>query len=108
MYKVAGALFLLLIFPMNASALSRPDLVIGWLGYSDGTIIQALSVRNYGRLPLQNVRILCRFFREEKPIGASGSVTIANIAPGATDYNSISIKSKIPPDQADCHIASVR
>jgi hypothetical protein len=108
MSKIGGAVALLLTFPMIASAQSMPDLVIGWLGYSDGTINQALSVRNNGLRQIRSVKIGCRFFRDEKPLKASRSVKIKNISPNAVGYNSISIKSKISPDQADCHIVSVK
>ena len=109
MSKIGGAIALLLTFPMFASAQSgQTELVIGWLGYSGGTINQAMSVRNNGLLPIGNVKIACRFFRDEKPLKASGSVEITNISPNAAGYNSISIKSKISPDQADCHIVSVK
>ena len=108
MSKVGGTIALLLTFPMIASAQSRPELVIGWLGYSDGTINQALSVRNNGLLTIRSVKIGCRFFRDEKPLKSSGSVEITNISPNAAGYSSISIKSKISPDQAVCHIVSVK
>jgi hypothetical protein len=78
------------------------------LGYSDGTINQALTVRNNGLRTIHSVKIGCRFFRDEKPLKASGSVEITNISSNAAGYNSISIKSKISPDQADCHIISVK
>ena len=107
MSKIEGAIALLLTFPMTASAQSTPELVIGWLGYSDGTINQALTVRN-GLRTIHSVKIGCRFFRDEKPLKASGSVEITNISSNAAGYNSISIKSKISPDQADCHIISVK
>lgn len=108
MSKIGGAIALLLTFPTIASAQSKPELVIGWLGYSGGTINQALSVRNNGLRTIQSVKIGCRFFRDEKPLNASGSVEITNISPNSAGYNSISIKSKISPDQANCHIVSVK
>ena len=108
MSKINLALVLLLALPTIAFAQPRAELMIGWLRYSGGTINQVLSVRNNGILPIRSVKIGCRFFRDEKLLRVSGSVEIKNVAPDAIGYNSISIRSKISPDQADCQVLSVK
>jgi hypothetical protein len=77
MSKIGGAIALLLTFPTTASAQSTPELVIGWLGYSDGTINQALTVRNNGLRTIHSVKIGCRFFRDEKPLPARSKLRIS-------------------------------
>ena len=108
MSRITVALVLLLPLPTIAFAQLAPEVVIGWLGYSDGTITQAVSVRNNGILPIRSVRIRCDFLREEKRLGASGSVEIKNISSDAIGYGSISVKSKISPNEADCRVLSVK
>jgi hypothetical protein len=62
------------------------------------------------------VRLACTAAQPSWPSGIKlfsnnvqkSSVEITNISSNAAGYNSISIKSKISPDQADCHIISVK
>lgn len=108
MYKTAGSVIGLLMLP--AVALAQPELNVGWLSYSAGTISQDLSVRNNGLLTIKTVRIECRFshiFTHYSQQLGAGTVEIENIASNAVGYKTLTIASKISPTSATCHIVSV-
>jgi hypothetical protein len=110
MSKIAGSIVGLLVLPTIAVAQQPTELVIGWLGYSAGTISQDLSVRNNGIVPIKTVRIGCRFVHffkhSSKQIGA-GAVKIENIIPNGIGYKTMIITSRTSSDSATCHIVSV-
>ena len=95
----------LLSLPATAIAQQKTELMVGWLGYSDGMIHQELGIRNSALRAIKIVTIACSFSRDEKRLGA-GSVSISNIDPDAAKYVSVSIRSNDPPDGAACRIIS--
>ena len=89
------------MLPAFALAQQPTELNVGWLSYSAGTISQDLSVRNNGLLPIKTVSIGCRFshffMHYSKQLGA-GTVEIENIASNAIGYKTMTIASKISPN----------
>ena len=74
------------MLPAAALAQQQTELNIGWLSYSAGTISQDLSVQNNGLLPINAVRITCRFshfFMDYFKRLRAGTVEIRNIASNA-------------------------
>jgi hypothetical protein len=98
---------LLAVAGSAAAAQQRAELMVGWLGYRDGTISQALGIRNHGLLPIRSARIRCRFFRNAKRLRL-GSVDIKNIDRNAVGYQTMLVESPSSPDRAVCRIVSVR
>ena len=97
----------LLSLPATAIAQQKTELMVGWLGYSDGMIHQELGIRNNALRPIKIVTIGCSFSHDEKRLGA-GSVSISNIDPDAAKYASLSMHSSSSPDRAACRIISER
>ena len=97
----------LLLLPTNAIAQQKAELMIGWLGCSDGMISQVLAIKNNDARTIRIATVKCNFSRDEKPF-AVGSVDIDNIDPTAAGYGKISIKSANPSDEATCRIRSVK
>src|SRR5271154_1640195 len=101
MYKITVSVVGLLMLPAIALAQPLPELNIGWLSFSTGTVSQDLSVRNNGLLTIKTVRIGCRFshifMHYSKYLGA-GTVEIESIASNAIGYKTMTIASKISPN----------
>ena len=107
MSKVAGSIVGLLALPTIAVAQqASPSLIVGWLGYSAGTINQDLSVQNNSWSPIKAAKIGCRFFDDSKQLGA-GTVEIRNIAANAAGYKTMTIAGRTPPNRATCKMVSV-
>jgi hypothetical protein len=107
MFKIAGSMVGLLALPTIAVAQQlSPAMIIGWLGYSVGTISQDLSVQNNSWSPIKAAKIGCRFFDNSKQLGA-GTVEIKNIAANAAGYKTMTVASRISPNNATCKMVSL-
>ncbi|MGO8910272.1 MAG: hypothetical protein ACLQDM_13280 [Bradyrhizobium sp.] len=112
MSKILGLAIGLWVLPSVALAQQpSPELMIGWLSYSAGTISQDLSVQNNGWRPIKTVRIGCRFvhfFKNYSKKLGSGVAEIDNIASSAIGYKTMIIASQTSPTGATCHIISFK